>query len=134
MYMETVASASPSQYGLIASPGCVLDSVYKRGMKLVFRFELYDMQSGLRLTDRDGSKAEVSLPIGGPIQAVFNQRGPAGAVPPDAPWTWVAVWQIPPDYPLGPAEYAINVTTGDGRTGVLRPSTSGGAHPPQIVD
>ena len=56
MFMEVLASAEPSQFGLIASPGCVTDSVYKRGMKVVFRFELYDLDNKVRVTTADGSR------------------------------------------------------------------------------
>jgi hypothetical protein len=132
MYMEVLTAGGPSAAGLVASPGCVLDGVYKRGMKLIWRFEVYDQASGMRVTDRDGSYAEMLLPDGSVIPAEFHWRGGPNA-PPDAPWTWVAAWDIPVDYPLGTVDYAVTVTTPDGRTGTLRPSRLGSAAP-QIVD
>jgi hypothetical protein len=132
MYMEVVTAGAPSPYGLVASPSCVLNGVYKRGMKLIWRFEVYDQQTGLRVTDRDGASVEMLLPDGSTIPAEFLWRGGPNA-PPDAPWTWVAAWDIPLDYPLGPVDYAVLVTTPDGRTGTLRPSRLGSIAP-QVVD
>jgi hypothetical protein len=71
MYMEVLASASPSENGLLASPGCVSDSVYKRGMKLVYRFEVYDMDNNVRVTSADGSTAHAVLPDGQVLPAYF---------------------------------------------------------------
>ena len=75
MFMEVLASAEPSQFGELATPGCVTDSVYKRGMKVVFRFELYDMDNKVRLTTADGTKAQVTLPDGTTLPALFLPRG-----------------------------------------------------------
>jgi len=122
MYM-TVLATGPSQYGLFTAPGCVADSIFKRGMKLVWRFEVYDIANGKRLTDRDGSRVSITLPDGTTEQARFEPRGPAGQVAPDAPWTWVAVWNIPLDYPLGPVDYRVDVGTADGRAGSIQPAT-----------
>jgi hypothetical protein len=121
MYMEVLASAAPSQNGLLAAPGCVSDSVYKRGMKLVFRFEVYDMDNKVRVTTADGSSAVVHVPNGPDLQADFLPRGGPGANDPNAPWTWVAVWQIAPDYPLGPVMYNVEVATPDGRDASITP-------------
>jgi hypothetical protein len=126
MNMEVLASASPSENGLLASPGCVSDSVYKRGMKLVYRFEVYDMDNNVRLTSADGSTAQVVLPDGAVLPAHFLPRGGPGSDPTAAPWTWVAVWQIPTDYPLGPVKYHIDVATPDGRTASIEPSSLAG--------
>ena len=132
MYMEIVTAGGPSEYGLLASPGCILDGIFKRGMRLVWRFEVYDLETGLRVTDREGARAEVLLPDGATIPAAFTARGGPTA-PPDAPWTWVAAWTIPPDHPLGPVDYAVTVSTVDGRTSTLRPSSIGSRYP-QVVE
>jgi hypothetical protein len=132
MYMDVIATG-PSTYGLFAAPGCVLDGVFKRGMKLVWRFELYDMSTRTRLTSQDNATVSVTLPDGTIMPAMFLPRGEPGELPPDAPWTWVAVWNIPPDYPLGPVAYTVNVTTADGRTGALTP-ISWGSFYPMVVD
>jgi hypothetical protein len=41
------------KYGLPASLGCVQQNVFKRGMKMVFRIEFYDMATGKRVTPQD---------------------------------------------------------------------------------
>ena len=132
LYAETIASAAPSQYGLIASPGCTIDSVFKRGMRMVWRFQIFDTSTGKMVSDRDGATAKIQLPQVGDVNAFFAPRGPTPP-PPDAPWTWAAVWNVPPDYPLGAMPYAIALTTKDGKTTTIKP-TDFGAMPPQIVD
>lgn len=121
MFMEVLASAAPSQAGLIASPGCVTDSVYKRGMRVIFRFEVYDMDNRLRVTSGDGSTAQVNLPDGSSLPAFFAPRAGPGEDPTNAPWTWVTVWRVPTDFPLGPVLYSVDVTTPDGRTASITP-------------
>jgi hypothetical protein len=126
MFMEVLASAAPSQFGELATPGCVTDSVYKRGMKVVFRFELYDMDNKVRLTSADGTTAQVTLPDGTALPALFLPRGDPNATTADAPWTWVTVWHIPPDFALGLVMYTVDVSTPDGRTAsISRPSIPG---------
>jgi hypothetical protein len=126
MHVETLASAGPSEYGLLATPGCVSDSVYKRGMKLIFRFEVYDLDNKVRVTSADQSTASVLLPTGETLEAAFFPRAGPGQPIDDAVWTWVAVWQIPPDYPLGPVVYSIDVATPDGRAASLTPPSIAG--------
>jgi hypothetical protein len=126
MDMEVVASASPSEVGLLASPGCVSDSVFKRGMKLVFRFELYDMDNKVRVTSADGSTAQINMPDGSALTAYFRPRGGVGANPSTALWMWTTVWQIPTDYPLGPVLYSVDVATPDGRAATLDPPSLAG--------
>jgi hypothetical protein len=121
MFMEVLASASPSQFGELATPGCVTDSVYKRGMKVVFRFELYDLDNKVRLTSDDGTTAQVTLPDGTALPAVFLPRGDPSASAADAPWTWVTTWHIPTDYALGPVMYTVDVATPDGRNASITP-------------
>jgi hypothetical protein len=123
MYMEVLASAEPSQFGELASPGCVTDSVYKRGMKVVFRFELYDLDNKVRLTSADGTTAQVTLPDGTALAAAFMPRGDPSAPADQAPWTWVTVWQVPTDYALGPVMYTVDVATPDGRSESITPAS-----------
>jgi hypothetical protein len=117
LYMEVLAGAGPTQYGLMANPGCVMNSVFKRGMKLVWRFELYDMAAQKRLTSQDGATVTLALPDQD-LPARFSQRGAGQA--PDGPWTWVASWTVPPAHPLGSLDYSVKVTARDGRTGILK--------------
>jgi hypothetical protein len=126
MDMEIVASASPSAVGLLASPGCVSDSVFKRGMRLVFRFEVYDMDNKVRITSTDGSTTQINLPDGSTMPAYFRPRGGVGTDPGTANWMWTTVWQIPIDYPLGPVLYSVDVSTPDGRVATLNPPSLAG--------
>ncbi len=133
MFMEVLASAAPSEHGLVASPGCVTDSVYKRGMKLVFRFEVYDLDNKTRVTSADGSTATVNLPDGTTLPAAFLPRGGPGSDADSAPWTWVSVWQIPTDYPLGPVLYSVDVASPDGRaSNIVPPSLPGQPVQPNV--
>jgi hypothetical protein len=116
-YVETLATGSVSRYGFASFPSCVPNSVFKRGTKLVWRFEIIDTSTQKRLTDTDEVEVTVILPHGEELTGRFSQRG--GGRVPDAPWMWAAAWDIPPDYPLGALDYTIRVTTEDGRTGTF---------------
>jgi len=131
LYMESIASAAPSTSGLLAVPGCVDSSVFKRGMRVVFRYSLYDTGSGKPLTDRDGASTKVQVPNQA-LEGYFAPRG-APPPPPNAPWTWVAVWNVPPDLPLGNVTPTIQVTTKDGKSTTVNPADFA-ALPLQIVD
>jgi len=120
MYVEHVAAATPSKYGLLASLGCVQQNVFKRGMKMVFRMEFYDMATGKRVTPQDEAIVKVKLGSGEEIPLSFSRRGgPSG--PPDAPWQWVTAWHIPTDYPLGSVDYSVLLTAKNGETTILKP-------------
>ncbi|HVX31315.1 MAG TPA: hypothetical protein VHA53_12620 [Nitrolancea sp.] len=132
MAIETIASAAPSTAGLLASPGCTESSVFKRGMRVVFRFQIYDLTSGKVITDRDGADAQIALTQSDTVQAYFAPRG-EGEPGPDSPWTWVAVWNVPSDYPLGTLPYTVSLKTADGQAVSINPM-SGDGLPLQIVD
>src|SRR4030095_9873624 len=53
-YVETLTSTGPSRYGLTPTQPCIQSGVFKRGMRIVFRFEVLDTSTGKRVTDRDG--------------------------------------------------------------------------------
>lgn len=115
-YVETLTSGKhPSKYGLEPAIACVLSGVFKRGMKIVWRFDIIDTATGKRLTDKEGATVKVHLPNGEDLTARFSQRG-GGRNAPDAPYMWASGWDIPPDYPLGAFDYNIVVTTKDGKT------------------
>jgi hypothetical protein len=132
MAIETIASAAPSTSGLVASPGCTESSVFKRGMRVVFRFQIYDLTTGKVVTDRDGADAQIALTQGNDVQAYFAPRG-EGEPGPDSPWTWVGVWNVPTDYPLGALPYTVSLKTAEGQTVTINPM-SGDGLPIQIVD
>lgn len=117
-YVETLATGSVSKFGIASFPSCVPNSIFKRGSKLVWRFEVLDTSTGKRLTDKSEAEVKVVLPHGDELTARFSQR--AGGRVPGAPWMWAAAWDIPPDYPLGALDYTIVVTTKDGRTGTFK--------------
>ena len=117
-YVETLATSSISKFGFASFPSCVPNSRFKRGSKLVWRFEVFDTAAGKRLTDLDEPGIKVVLPHGEELTARFSQR--AGGRVPDAPWMWATAWDIPPDYPIGSLDYSILVTTKDGRTAIWK--------------
>ena len=73
-----------------------------------------------------------TFPSGAQVDAFFAPRG-APPPPPDAPWTWTAVWNVPADYPLGVLPYSILLKTADGKSATLKPTDFAGM-PLQIVD
>ncbi len=113
-YVETLATTTAGASGWTSTVSCTPDSVFKRGMKLVWRFEIFDMSTGKRITDKDGATVKINLPGADAPTPRFTQRG--GGHVPDAPWMWSAGWEIPADYPLGSLDYSITVTTKDGRS------------------
>ncbi|MBI3941975.1 MAG: hypothetical protein HY326_03105 [Chloroflexi bacterium] len=117
-YVETLATTRPSKYDIVSTVACTNNSVFKRGMKIVWRFEVIDTTTGKRVTDKDEATVNVKLPHGEELVARFSQRG-GGSVP-DAPWMWGANWDIPLDYPIGSLDYTITVTSKNGRTGTFK--------------
>jgi hypothetical protein len=113
-YVETLTGGSVSRYGIQLTPGCVPNAIFKRGSELVWRFEIFDMTTGKRVVEDEGTEVKINLPNGEDLSAHFSQR--AGGRVPDAPWMWAAAWNIPPDYPLGGLDYTITVTMPDERT------------------
>ena len=45
-YVETLTSANPSRYGVLATVPCIQSGVFKRGMRLVFRYEILERRDG----------------------------------------------------------------------------------------
>lgn len=119
-YVETLASANATKYGLASTVACVQSGVFKRGMRVVFRFEILDTSTGKRITDKDGAAIKVRLPHAEEMTARWSVRGGANALP-DSAWMWVVPWEIPPDYPLGTLDYSILITAKDGRTAAFIP-------------
>jgi hypothetical protein len=119
VYVEVLATTSVSKFGLASNVACTSSGVFKRGQKMVFRFEVLDTTSDKRITDKDdGMVLTVHLPSGEDIAARFSQRG--GGHVPGAPWMWSAGWDIPTDYPLGGVDYTINIKTKDGKLTVWK--------------
>ncbi|MBI3953907.1 MAG: hypothetical protein HY330_05285 [Chloroflexi bacterium] len=112
-FIETLATTRPSTYGVAATINCLNTNAFKRGQRIVWRFEVFDTSTGKRLTDKDAPTVKVRLPHGEEVTARWSQR--AGGRVPDAPWMWNTTWDIPLNYPLGGLDYAVTVSTKDGR-------------------
>jgi hypothetical protein len=119
-YVETLTSNGPSRYGLVPTVPCVQSGVFKRGMRLVFRYEILDTSTGKRVTDKDGATTKVRLQHGEELTARWAIRGSVNALP-DSAWMWDVAWDIPPDYPVGSLDYSIEVSLKDGRKGTFIP-------------
>jgi hypothetical protein len=136
-YVETLtANVNPNKYGFAPTIPCVLSGVFKRGMKMVVRFDVLDTKTGKRITDRDGAVVKLVLPHGEEVAGRWNVRGNVAALP-DSAWMWDTSWDIPPDYPVGSLNYRIVVTTKDGRTGTFNPpvmKTTAGGSEVRIID
>ncbi|MBI2872289.1 MAG: hypothetical protein HYY00_03765 [Chloroflexi bacterium] len=113
-YVETLTGHQVTDFA--QSPSCVPNTQFRRGSHLVWRFEVFDTSTGKRVTSLDSPSASVKLVLenGQEIAARFAKKAGTG------PWTWVAAWDPPMDYPLGPLDYTIVVTKGD-RTGTFDP-------------
>ena len=116
-YVETLATTG-QKFGFESTVPCTPNSVFKRGMRLVWRFEVFDTNTGKRLTDLDQAKVTIKLPHGEELTPRFSQR--AGGRVPGAPWMWSSAFDIPLDYPIGAFDYTINVVSKDGREGVFK--------------
>ena len=120
-YVETLtANTIPNKYGFAPTVACIQSGVFKRGMKMVVRFEILDTKTGKRVTDKDGATIKLVLPHGEEVPGRWTIRGSVAALP-DSAWMWDTSWDIPPDYPVGSLDYRIVVTTKDGRTGTFSP-------------
>ena len=119
-YVETLTSTGPSKYGFTPTVPCTQSGVFKRGMRLVVRFEILDTSTGKRVTDKDGATIKLVLPHGEEIPGRWTIRG-GGAALPDSAWMWDTSWDIPLDYPLGSFDYRITIATKDGRKMTFTP-------------
>jgi len=119
-YVETLTSTGPSKYGFMPTVPCTQSGVFKRGMRLVVRFEILDTSTGKRVTDKDGATIKLVLPNSEEIPGRWTIRG-GGAALPDSAWMWDTSWDIPLDYPLGSFDYRITIATKDGRKMTFTP-------------
>ena len=119
-YVETLTSTGPSKYGFTPTQPCIQTGVFKRGMRMVVRFEVLDTATGRRVTDKDGATIKLLLPHGEEVPGRWTIRGSVAAMP-DSAWMWDTTWDIPPDYPIGSLDYRILVTAKDGRTATFTP-------------
>lgn len=114
VYAETLVTTTTSKYEVASTISCTPSGAFARGQRIVFRYDIVDLSTGIRLNDKDGSKVKVVLPNGDESAGRFGQRG--GGRVPGAPFMWSSNWDIPLDYPLGGIDYKIVITAADGRT------------------
>ena len=114
-FVETLTGHQVSEK--IQYPSCVINAQFRRGTHLVWRFEVFDTSTAKRLTSLDTPSVKLVLAHGQELTARFARKGGTG------PWTWVAAWDVPANYPLGALGYQIVVKSKDGRTGTFDPNT-----------
>ena len=119
VYAETLATTTTSKYEIASTISCTPSGAFARGQRIVFRYDIVDLSTGIRLNDKDGSTVKVVLPNGDEAVGRFGQRG--GGRVPGAPFMFSSNWDIPLDYPLGGIDYKIVITAKDGRTATWKP-------------
>ncbi|MEP7216868.1 MAG: hypothetical protein ABI782_11505 [Anaerolineaceae bacterium] len=119
VYAETLATTTTSKYEVASSIACTPSGAFARGQRIVFRYDIVDLSTGIRLNDKDGSVVKVVLPNGDESTGRFGQRG--GGQVPGAPFMFSSNWDIPLDFPLGSVDYKIVITAKDGRTMTWKP-------------
>jgi hypothetical protein len=119
IYVETIATSTASKYNVASTLSCTPSGVFARGQRIVFRYDIVDIATGKRLTDRDtDTVVKVIAPNGDESTGRFSQRG--GGQVPDAPFMFSGSWDIPLDFPLGAVDYKITITKA-GQTFTWRP-------------
>ena len=119
VYAETLATTTTSKFEVASTVSCILSGAFARGQRIVFRYDIVDLSTGIRLNDKDGSTVKVVLPNGDEAAGRFGQRG--GGRVPGAPFMFSSNWDIPLDFPLGGIDYKIVITAKDGRTMTWKP-------------
>jgi hypothetical protein len=136
VYSETLATTTSSKYEIASTIACTPSGAFARGQRIVFRYDIVDLSTGIRLNDKDGSTVKVVLPNGDESAGRFSQRG--GGRVPGAPFMFSSNWDIPLDYPLGGIDYKIVITTKDGRTATWKPpalvAAGGNDTRPKVVE
>ncbi|MBE0609937.1 MAG: hypothetical protein IH609_11180 [Dehalococcoidia bacterium] len=112
-------TTTTSKYEIAATIACTPSGAFARGQRIVFRYDIVDLSTGIRLNDKDGSKVKVVLPNGDEAAGRFGQRG--GGRVPGAPFMFSSNWDIPLDFPLGGIDYKIVIEAADGRTMTWKP-------------
>ena len=119
-YVETLTANGPNKYGFAPTQPCIQSGVFKRGQKMVVRFEILDTATSKRVTDKDAATIRLVLPHGEEIPGRWAIRG-GGAAMADSAWMWDTSWDIPPDYPVGSFDYRISIVAKDGRKMTFSP-------------
>jgi hypothetical protein len=114
VYVEVLATTSPGPSLVVSNVACTPSSVFSRGQKIIWRYEIVDISSGKRVTNNEAATVKVLLPNDIQAAGSFSQRG--GGHAPDAPWMWSSNWEVPQDFPLGAVPYSVQITMKDGRS------------------
>jgi len=124
-HIETVTGgAGESKFQVDGNLACVKSGAFARGQRIVFRMEVVDTSTGKVLQTADVRTATVRLPNGEEVALRYGRHGNLET----SPWFWVAVWDVPLDYPLGVLDYSVTVTTQDGKSITVKdPLASGSA-------
>jgi hypothetical protein len=83
-------------------------SWYPRGATVTFRAFAAETKSGKLVTPDDVKYFNVKVP--GQPNVKLSYKEPAKSKPP-APWPWTATWTIPADYPTGPVDFQVKLTS-----------------------
>lgn len=114
VYAEVLQASRASNFDVQSTSGCTPASLFTRGQRIVWRYDIMDGTTGKRITDKDGAKVKIVLPNNVEVAGTFSQRG--GGKVAGAPFMWSSNWDIPVDYPLGGIDYKVVITTKDGNS------------------
>lgn len=102
-------------------PTCVLTPVFKTGEQVVWRAELFDTETGEKLTPEEAEARGVTVTA--VLEDGSEYEMEYGLHPREEPqiWLWVGAWTIPPVYPTGTLTYEIVVEDDAGNTQTWAP-------------
>lgn len=112
LYVDTVNGSRP--VGVKPRPtSCTQTNNFKRGEQVVFRVWGTEAATGAILSTENAKYAYVKIPGQPNIKLNWGAHG----VPSNRVWFWTAAWIVPPDYPLGTADFRIVFKTEAGKFG-----------------
>ena len=112
LYVDTVNGTRP--VGVKPRPiGCTQTNNFKRGEQVVFRVWGTEAATGAVLSTENVKYAYAKIPGQPNIKLNWGAHGAQT----NRVWFWTAAWVIPPDYPLGTADFRIVFKTEAGKFG-----------------
>lgn len=106
------ATASPSSLNVAATASCIRLGNFKRGLKILWRAQVFDATTGKEITAADVDTFNLILPDG--TTKIKMKYGPHGTAP-DRLYFWTTSWDVPMDYPVGPFKYRLDLATANGK-------------------
>ena len=102
-------------------PTCVLTPVFKTGEQVVWRAEVFDANTGEKLTPERAE--EVGMTVTAVLEDGSEYEMEYDLHPREEPqiYLWVGAWTIPPVYPTGTLVYQIVVEDAAGNTVTWQP-------------